>query len=124
MNWNDESVDEIAIKGIETDSSYLIIAASLQVLSTKNNPQTFAYAEKLEAESHPAILNAIGMIYANQKVPGKLSFFREGLNKINDYEILAFYEAFLLYGLYTGPENTEEVMNDLHKIIFDFNSLP
>ena len=124
MNWDDESIDEIAIKGIETDSSYLIIAASLQVLFTKNNAQTFAYAEKLESESHPAILNAIGMIYANQKVPGKLSFFREGLNKINDYEILAFYEAFLLYGLYTGPENTEEVINDLHKIIFDFNSLP
>jgi hypothetical protein len=124
MNWDDESIDEIAKKGIETDSSYLIIAASLQVLFKKNNAQTFAYAEKLEAESHPAILNTIGMIYANLKVPGKLSFFREGLNKINDYEILAFYEAFLLYGLYTGPENTEEVINDLHKIIFEFDSLP
>jgi polyribonucleotide nucleotidyltransferase len=57
-------------------------------------------------------------------VPGKLSFFKEGLNKINDFEILAFFEAFLMYGLYTGPENTTEVVNELHKIILQFNSLP
>jgi hypothetical protein len=114
----------------------LFAAPSLLIDSTERliyngkefiKPSPFQFSvtnEKLETESHPAILNTIGMIYANQKVPGKLSFFRESLNKINDYEILAFYEAFLLYGLYTGPENTTEVMNDLHKIIFEFDSLP
>ncbi|MBU6219314.1 MAG: M1 family metallopeptidase [Bacteroidetes bacterium] len=124
LKWNVESVDEIAIKTINNDSSYVSIAASLQVLFQRNNPQTAIYTQKLESESHPAILNAVGMIYANQKVPGKLSFFRENLNKISDFEILAFYEAFLLYGLYTGPENTAEVIDDLRKIIFQFDSLP
>jgi aminopeptidase N len=124
LNWDAENVEEIALKVIDTDSSYLTIANALQVLFQKNNLQTSIYTQKLESESHPAILNAIGMIYANQKVPGKLSFFKEGLNKINDFEILAFFEAFLMYGLYTGPENTTEVVNELHKIILQFNSLP
>jgi aminopeptidase N len=124
LNWDEPAIEEIALKVIDTDSSYLTIATALQVLFQKNNPQTSVYTQKLETENHPAILNAVGMIYANQKVSGKLSFFKEGLNKISDFEILAFYEAFLMYGLYTGPENTAEVINELRKIILDLNSLP
>lgn len=124
LNWDEPSIEEIALKVIENDSSYLTIAAALQALFQKNSSQTTVYTQKLESENHPAILNAVGMIYANQKVPGKLSFFKEGLNKINDFEILAFFETFLLYGLYTGQENTAEVINELRKIIFEFNSLP
>jgi hypothetical protein len=124
LNWDEPAIEEIALKVIDTDSSYLTIATALQVLFQKNNPQTSVYTQKLETENHPAILNAVGMIYANQKVSGKLSFFKEGLNKISDFEILVFYEAFLMYGLYTGPENTAEVINELRKIILDLNSLP
>jgi aminopeptidase N len=124
LRWDVDAIEELAINTIHTDSSYACIAASLQVLFQKDNPQTAHYTQRLESESHPAILNAVGMIYAKQKVPGKLSFFRENLNKISDFEILAFYEAFLMYGLQTGPENTAAVMDDLHKIIFQFDSLP
>jgi aminopeptidase N len=122
--WDEPGIEEVALAVIDSDSSYLTIAAALQILFQKNSPQTTRYTQKLEKENHPAILNAVGLIYAKQKVPGKLSFFREGLNKMKDFEILAFFEAFLYYGLYTGPENTAEVIHHIRKITSDPGSLP
>jgi len=120
--WEADSLVELAKGLIATDSSYLTIAAALDILSQREDPQTAQFASLLEGEGHAAILNAIGRIYASTVEPGKMAFFRQGLNKIQDFAIMDFYESFLLYGLKSGPAITSQVEADLYETILQFRT--
>lgn len=85
----------IAEKSLETEKSFSVIAAALELMEAFDKQAVLKYAEQLEQESNNEVLRAISTIYGKSGNAKYLSFFERNIDKVDGFESIAFAENYL-----------------------------
>ena len=81
---------EVAQERIEKDSSYIVMAASLQSIYDNNPALGIQYANRLKNTDNVSILLSIAQIYAKTGERQYLPFFENNWSKTNNYALFTF----------------------------------
>ncbi|MGH1336255.1 MAG: M1 family metallopeptidase [Aureispira sp.] len=81
---------EVAKERIEKDSSYIVMAASLQSIYDNNPALGIQYANRLKGTDNVSILLSIAQIYAKTGDRQYLPFFENNWDKTNNYALFTF----------------------------------
>ncbi|MCO5260129.1 MAG: M1 family peptidase [Crocinitomicaceae bacterium] len=95
------------------DSSYSVVAATLNALSELNPELALKHAEQLEKEADaPTILLTIGSLYANTGDSNKFDFFKENLTngKATGFDELGLMNTFTSYVAVLNTELIEKAI--------------
>jgi hypothetical protein len=85
---------DLAIKAIEKDSAYNVVAAGLQALIALDSVQALQYAQKLEKEDNPSIVAALAALYAQSGDAKYLPFFEKNFRKVQTYDAIGLVESY------------------------------
>lgn len=85
-----DSYIEVAKERVEKDSSYIVMAASLQSIYDNNPALGIQYANRLKNTDNVSILLSIAQIYAKTGERQYLPFFEKNWSKTNNYALFTF----------------------------------
>lgn len=109
--------DTSIIQPFLKDSSYLVVSYALEALYFLNQESALKMAKELEKLNSSDVLTSIAYIYADDGDISYSTFFKETLNKMDDYSIYDFISS---YGSYAVFQSNEKLLSEAIK---DFKSV-
>ena len=110
---------EQAKNAIVNDSAYVTIGAALQYLSLFDKKAAMEYAQKLEQDASPDLLEAISLLYVESGDPAYLPFFEKHLMTMNGFQAIYFFDAYQQLAVKGDINTQKEVSGKLTAIALD-----
>lgn len=120
----DPELTALAIHVIESDSAYQVIGKAVELLNKLDKAKAQKYVEQLEDTESEALLISIAQIYADSGDPAHLSFFKDNLEKVDNYAANSFYNQMLELCIQAPANETMLLMNRLKEIGVDQRQSP
>ncbi len=90
----DKKYVAVAKNAIDKDQAFRVVSSALNTLNVLDPKEATDYASKLESTENPAILNAVGDIYAKSGNLSKLAFFKKHASKVDGYGAVNYFENY------------------------------
>lgn len=120
----DTNSKDIAIRAIEKDSAYHVIASGLYLLYAIDQTEALAYAEKLQDEKNPDIMELLELLFSESGDPKYLPFFEKNLGEVDGYTALSFISSYQVLAAEAGIESANKLADQLHTIAIDLSESP
>lgn len=119
-----ETSREIAIRALEKDSAYHVIASGLYLLYSIDQTEALAYAEKMQDEKNPAIVELLELLFSETGDPKYLPFFEKNLDETEGFSALSFIGSYQNLATIAGGEKATIAANKLNAIASDLSQSP
>ncbi len=94
LELQDQDAAKICIQTIEQDSSFVVVASALELLSQIDAAKALRFAKDLESEDNSPLIGAISGIYAQSENLDYLDYFKQKRNDVNGYAAFSFYDNY------------------------------
>lgn len=122
--YGDKQLVPFVKQAMDSEQAYPVISSALKALYAIDPDEAKNYANKLEKEDQPAILAAIGEIYAESGDLQKISFFENTWNKMDGYAAISFFENYFLLVEQTDHATINQSMKKLKSVGIDKSKSP
>ncbi len=106
------------------DLPYHVTGQALIGITNLDPKLAAKYLQDLEDVNEPAILVAMGKLYASNPDPRHLAFFEKNLRNVNGFDALDFYSSYLTTAFQAAPGKLGDLFRKLKDIATDMTATP
>ena len=110
---------EIAKITIEKEQAYPVIAAALSLVKELKPELAQEYAQELENETNPDIVEMVGDIYIASGDAKYLAFFEKNMEDMDGFNVINFMDSYQALAVQTDTETAKAVAEKLEAMALD-----